>query len=114
MKTKNRFNRINRVLVLSAFLMIPFLAEAFTSDDLLHPVAHGAGSYMLTHAGQVVCKKITNLEKTTCSVIAAAVTLSVGALVEATQNQSEGNWKKGMLYNASGVALSVGIMSFDF
>ena len=103
-----------KLLILLAMISVPTLTSAFTSDDLLHPVAHGAGSYLLTHAGQVVCKKITGLNKTTCSIISGVVTMAIGVAVEATQEQAKGNYKKGLVYDISGVILAVGVIHLDF
>lgn len=87
---------------------------AFTSDDLLHPVAHGAGSYLLTHAGEVVCKKITKLNKTTCSIISGVIATGVGVAVEATQSEGMKDHAKSYLENGTGVILAIGVIHVDF
>lgn len=89
-------------------------AQAFTTDDALHPLAHGAGSYALTHAGQVLCKKVTGLSKTPCAFVSGAVVTSIGIAVEVTQDQQAGDWKRGVAYDVAGIALAVGVIHLDF
>lgn len=99
------------VVLVFAFILS---ASAADTDDLLHPVAHGAGSYALVHIGTVGCKRLTGMGKLPCSLIAGVATASIGAAVEASQNQSKGNWKKGMAYDLIGVGLSIGVINLDF
>lgn len=89
-------------------------ASALDTDKVLHPTAHAAGSYALTHVGEVVCRQITKLDKPICSVISGTMALGVGAAIEASQEQSGGTWKKGILYDASGVGLAIGVIHLDF
>lgn len=89
-------------------------AQALDTDKLLHPVAHGAGSYALTHIGTVACKKLTGLGRLPCSLIAGTVTTAIGVGIELQQNQSEGNWKKGIAYDVGGVLIGIGVINLDF
>jgi len=89
-------------------------ADQINTDKLLHPVAHGAGSYVLTHIGEVICVKATDLDKTTCSIISGVVATSAGIAVELLQDQQAGNWKKGVAYDVSGVLLAIGVIHLDF
>lgn len=89
-------------------------ASALDTDKVLHPTAHVAGSYALTHVGEVVCKQLTKLSKPICSVISGSLALGVGAAIEASQEQSNGSWKEGILYDASGVGLAIGVIHLDF
>lgn len=100
------------LLILSWFVLTSS-AFGYTSDDLLHPVAHGAGSYLLTHAGEVVCKKVSGWSKTTCSIISGAVATGIGAAIEATQ-PPEDNHTKSYVENAAGVILAIGMIHLDF
>ena len=88
--------------------------QAFTTDDALHPVAHGAGSYAITHAATVICKKVTGLDTLPCSLISGSIALSVGVAVELSQDQAQGNYKKGLVYDAAGIGLAIGFINLDF
>lgn len=99
---------------LIALILLTTTTYAEDTDTLLHPVAHGAGSYALTHMGEVVCKKVTGLGTLSCTIISAAVATSVGVAVEMTQDQTEGNWKRGLAYDITGVALAIGVINLDF
>lgn len=87
--------------------------QAFTTDDLLHPVAHGAGSYLLTHTGEVICRRLSDWDKTTCSIVSGVVATSIGVAVELTQPK-EANHTKSYIENAAGVILAIGIIHLDF
>ncbi len=101
-----------KYLLITLSLMITN-TYAFTSDDLLHPVAHAAGSYMITHVGTVVCKKVTGLSKTPCSIISGAVATGLGVAIEMSQ-PSEADHKKSYMQNAAGVLLAIGVIHLDF
>lgn len=87
---------------------------AFTSDDALHPVAHGAGSYALTHIGEVTCRKLTNFGKLSCSLISGAIATGVGIAVESTQSESAKDHARSYVENATGVILAIGVINLDF
>lgn len=106
--------KTNNLASIILFSLFTTSASAFDTDQALHPVAHGAGSYALTHMGSIVCTKTTDLSKRACSFIAGAVTLGVGAAIEAAQVQDEGSWKQGMFYDAIGVGVSIAVIHFDF
>lgn len=108
------FNPIS--LVLGICLNLAFYANAKTldSDDFVHPVAHVAGSYMVTHISHVACKKITPFSTLTCSLLGGLIATSGGLIFEMTQDQLDGNWKNGFLYNSSGVIFAIGIINLDF
>lgn len=93
---------------------IPCAAEAFETDDLLHPVAHGAGSYLITHAMTVGCKKITKLKSLPCSLFGAAVAGTVGIAVELTQEQPKKRLFQGLAEDGVGIGLAVGLINIDF
>lgn len=93
---------------------VSFAEEQSFTDKMLHPVSHAAGSYALTHAGTVLCKNVTGVGKTTCSFIAGGATALIGIGVEMSQDQTAGNWKKGMAYDVLGIGLSIGIIHLDF
>ena len=99
-------------MVMIALFSITYV-YAFTTDDLLHPVAHGAGSYVITHTSEVICRKITGYGKTTCSIVGGIVATSAGIAVEMTQPK-ESNHMKSYLQNASGVLLAIGVIHLDF
>lgn len=86
--------------------------SAFTTDDAIHPVAHGGGSYALTHMGYVACKQLTSLKDGPCKLIAASAALSIGIAVEASQSQTKANAMKGLGYDAIGIGVCLGILSF--
>lgn len=100
--------------IILTFLFCIQSVYAFDTDSVLHPVAHGAGSYALTHAGTVACKKLTSLNQTACSLISGAVTMGVGIAIEATQEQAEGQWKHGIAYDLAGIGIAIGIINLDF
>lgn len=87
---------------------------AITSDDALHPAAHIGSSYIITHAGEVACKKITNWNKTTCSLISGTIATGLGIAIEMTQNENDKSHAKSYIENAAGVALAIGIIHLDF
>lgn len=87
---------------------------ALDSDDLLHPVAHMGGSYVITHITEVVCKKVSSQSRLTCSLIGAGAALVAGGLVEATQGADSRDHMRGMLQNTLGAGLAVGIINLDF
>lgn len=102
-----------KYLLLTLSLMITN-TYAFTSDDMLHPMAHAGSAYIITHMGEVVCHKVTNLNKTVCSVIAGSVAMSLGAAVEIEQNAGGSDAKRGLLEDFTGVGLAIGIIHMDF
>ena len=107
------------ILLLTVYIWI-FLgitiskAHALNTDSLLHPAAHAGGSYVLTHIGTVACKHITGLSTMPCSLIAGSLATGAGIAVEMSQDQSKGNWKRGIAYDISGVLLSIGVIHLDF
>lgn len=109
-----------RYIIIVAFYILLFTfgsifkARAAGTDDLLHPVAHGAGSYALVHLGTVGCKRLTGMGTMPCSLMAGVATAGIGAAVEASQDQSKGNWKKGIAYDLLGIGLSVTVISVEF
>jgi len=105
---------VKRYLIsLLVILSTSNITYALTSDDLLHPTAHIAGSYLITHVGEVVCKKITGLNKTVCSIISGSVATGIGVAIEMNQPK-EANHKKSYIENASGVILAIGTIHIDF
>lgn len=101
-------------IALIAFCLSITGAYAFTTDDLLHPAAHTGSTYIITHAGEVVCKKVTGMGKTPCSIISGAVAMGAGILVEMHQNEDGASHKRGLMEDAAGVLLAVGVIHFDF
>lgn len=102
-----------KILLLTISLMITN-SYAFNSDDLLHPVAHGAGSYLLTHSAEVACRKVSNMGKTTCSIIGGLIATTAGIAVELTQHESNRDHAKSLIENGAGVVLAIGVIHLDF
>lgn len=103
--------------LISALILsvIPFNCNyAFTSDDALHPAAHVGSTYIITHAGEVICKRITGLDKTSCSIISGSLAMTAGVAIELKQTESSKAHGKGLAEDAVGVLLAVGIIHLDF
>lgn len=103
-----------RVSILIALLLSLSQCEAVTTDDLLHPIAHIGGSYVLTHIGQMICMRTTDLTKTSCSLISGAIATGIGVAIEATQQESYREHAKSLIYNGTGVILAVGVIHLEF
>ncbi len=98
-----------------SFLLLCGRTYAVNSDDLLHPVAHAAGSYAVTHITEVVCKKVSTKSKLTCSLIGVGVAIAVGAAVEVTQKGEDARGHaRGILQDLGGAGLAFGIINLDF
>lgn len=100
--------------ILALLVLFPTLTSAFNTEDILHPVAHGGGSYALTHVGSVLCHKASQLSTLQCSLIGAGSALLLGLAVELTQDQTKRNAAKGIAYDALGAGIAVGIINWDF
>ncbi len=87
---------------------------AFNIDDLLHPTAHAGGSYIITHSAEVVCRQISDWNKTTCSIVGGLIAMGAGIAVEMTQSESKSNHARSYIENASGIMLAIGVIHVDF
>lgn len=101
-------------ILIAAFLMSLSSVHAFNTEDALHPVAHAAGSYVVTHFTEVVCKRVSDRSKLSCSLIGAGVAMTAGVLIELTQKENFRNHTRGLLEDAFGVGLAIGIINVDF
>lgn len=103
-----------KFIVTALILLIQNNVYAITSEDLLHPVAHGAGSYVITHVSEVVCRKLINMNKLSCSIVGGVLATSAGMLVESTQHESRKDHAKSYIENTTGILLAIGVINVDF
>lgn len=102
------------VYIWVALILTIAKAHAFPSDELIHPVAHGAGSYMLTHVSEVVCVKVSDASKLTCSIVGGMIATTVGIAIEASQKESGKLHANSYIENGAGVLLAIGVINLDF
>lgn len=96
------------------FFLLGGSAFADELDDLLHPAAHVGGAYAITHIGEVLCRKISNGSKTTCTLVGAALAIGTGIAVEAKQKESKHRHQVGLAEDLAGVGLAAVTIAIDF
>lgn len=87
------------------------------SEEMFHVAAHTGTSYLITHASEVLCKRIAGREyKLTCTIIGASIAASAGIVKEIVIDEGESNKRHAIGYgeDALGIGLAVTFISIDF
>jgi hypothetical protein len=103
--------------MITSILALALISNPFNSDEALHAVGHTGGSYMLTHGGEVVCKKITGKEhKVGCLVGSVVTTVVVGTAKELVLDRGESKQRhaKGFIEDAIGIGAAVTFITIDW
>lgn len=86
-------------------------------EELFHLAAHTGASYLITHATQVLCKRVIGKEhKTICTLVGASVAASAGIVKEVVIDKNESSKRHAVGYaeDALGIGLAITFISIDF
>lgn len=108
---------IKAVLVLGMMITMANAESIVSSDEALHATAHVGASYLITHASQVICTKITGKEhKLGCTIAGAVIAATAGTLKEVVIDRGESKKQHALGYteDAIGISAAITIISIDW
>lgn len=106
------------VLVSMALMLQPVFADdSLNGEDLLHASAHIGTTYLITHATEVVCKKIAGKEhKLACTLVGVGAAVAASVVKETVMDSGESNHRHLVGYGEDliGIGAAVTLISIDF
>lgn len=103
-----------KLLISLSLLLLPLHCYANGSDDLLHETAHFGAVYAITHATDVMCKKVVGTKhKWSCALVGASLANIANVAYKANEGFPK-DTERSLISGAAGSGLALIVIRLDF